>query len=81
MEALNCVSAVLWMVTMKSRAFWDIKSSPLKPTVLVSLHVAAHTSLLSAHIHHIHILISVVCLMIFILCWYSCTVKVIILYN
>jgi hypothetical protein len=81
MEALNCVSAVPWMVTMKSRALWDIKSSPLKPPVIVSLHVAAHTMLLSVHIHHIYILISVVCLMIFILCWDSCTVKVIILYN
>jgi len=75
MEASNYVTAVLWMVAMKSRDFWDIKSSPLKSQILLSMHVTAHIRLLSVHIHHIYLLISVFCLMIFVLCWDSCIVK------
>jgi hypothetical protein len=50
MEASNYVSAVLWVVPMKSRAFPNIKSSsPLKSQILLSMHVTAHTMFSSTH--------------------------------
>jgi len=43
METTNYVSAVLWMVTMRSRAIWDIMLSPLWSQIPFSLHVTVHT--------------------------------------
>ena len=53
MEASNYVSAVLWMVTMKSRAFWDIRSSPLKSQIVFFLACdCSHQVVVSTHPSH-----------------------------